>query len=97
MLIALLSLYVLFAPDPGGPEGPPGADKVVHLALFALLAATARWRFGRSTTILLLVLAYAALSELVQALALAQRSGDVLDLLADSAGAALGWAALRRR
>lgn len=82
---------MLFAPDPGGPQGPPGADKVVHLALFALLAGTALWRFGRDPRLLAAVLAYAALSEVVQGVALARRSGDLLDLLADSLGALLGW------
>ncbi len=96
MLVALLSLYVLFVPRPVGPEGPPGADKVVHLVLFGLLAATTRWSFGRVPAALAAVLAYAALSEVVQGLLLAERSGDVRDLVADTAGALLGWRAARR-
>jgi hypothetical protein len=39
----LLSVWVLFGPTNPG-DGPfPGADKVVHVVLFALLAGTARW------------------------------------------------------
>jgi VanZ family protein len=86
---------VLFSPDPGGPAGPTGSDKVVHLTLFALLAGTASWRFaGRPVP--LLVALYAGLSEVVQALFLAHRSGDVRDLAADLLGVALGlWVVSR--
>jgi VanZ family protein len=87
-----VSLYALFWPDPGGSGvSVPGADKAVHVLVFALLAATARLRFGTSAAVLAAVLAYAALSEVVQALLLARRSGDVLDLVADAAGAGAGW------
>ena len=75
----------------------PGADKLVHAGLFALLAVTAVLRFGAVRRVLLGVLAYAAFSELVQALLLAERSGDAWDLLADAVGALAGWYAVRRR
>ena len=84
-------MYVLFAPDPGGNPLFYGSDKVVHFGLFGLLAGTARWRFGPLLGVLALVLAYAALSEAVQWLALAERSGDLLDLIADAVGALAGW------
>ena len=88
---------MLFWPDPAGAgSGPPGADKAVHLLLFTGLAATGRARFGSAPRVLLAVVAYAVLSELVQALALSRRSGDLLDLVADLAGAALGWYVARR-
>ena len=86
--MVLLSLYVLFAPRTGGDGLFEGSDKVVHLALFALLAATTRWRFGAG---LWLVAAYAVVSELVQGLLLAERSGDPYDAVADLLGVALGW------
>ena len=87
-----MSLYALFWPEPGGSGVTvPGADKAVHALVFALLAATARLRFGTAATVLAAVLAYAALSEVVQALLLAGRSGDLLDLVADAAGAGAGW------
>lgn len=92
LLVLLLSAYVLFAPDPvGNGAGPPGADKVVHAGLFALLAFTAAMRFGALPVVLAAAVAYGSLSEVVQWLALPQRSGDVLDLLADVVGAAGGW------
>ena len=93
----LASLYVLFWPDPaGGSTELPGADKVVHALLFGALAATARWRFGAATGVLAAVLAYAAVSELAQALLLSRRSGDLWDLLADALGAVAGWLLARR-
>ncbi len=88
----LVSLYVLFWPDPaGGGSGLPGADKAVHLLLFAALAATARARLGGSTAVPIAVAGYAVLSELAQAVLLPTRSGDVLDLVADLVGVSLGW------
>jgi len=91
----LVSLVVLFGPSAGG-SGLPGADKVVHLLVFAALAATARWRFGAVLPALLAVGAYAPFSELLQALALSGRNGDPLDVVADLTGAALGWVVGRR-
>jgi VanZ family protein len=87
----VLSLYVLFTPRTGGEGLFPGADKVVHAVLFALLAATTRWRFGAAASGLAAVAAYAVVSELVQALLLSARSGDPYDVLADLLGAAAGW------
>lgn len=87
---------MLFAPTQGGPQLFDGADKVVHLALFAALAGTARWRFGGGPLVLLAVAAYAPVSELVQGALLPDRSGDPYDVLADLVGVALGWRAARR-
>ena len=94
--MVVVSLVVLFAPSGGGASPFPGSDKVVHLLLFAALAATTRWRFGPVVVGLLVVAAYAVLSEVVQGLALPRRSGDVLDVLADLAGVAAGWVAAGR-
>ena len=92
----LLSLYVLFTPRTGGEGLFPYADKVVHLVLFALLAATARWRFGPASAALAGVAAYAVLSEVAQATLLSTRSGDAYDVVADLLGAAVGWVAAHR-
>ncbi len=88
----LLSVYVLFVPQPPGAPVFPYADKVVHLALFALLAAAVRWRCGPAALGVGAVALYAAGSEVVQAVWLPSRSGDVRDLFADLLGVALGWA-----
>ena len=89
--VVLLSLYVLFVPQPVGPAGPIGADKVVHALLFAALAVTTRIRFGPAVRLLVVVATYALGSELVQAVVLPDRSGDVYDLVADLVGASAGW------
>ena len=60
----------------------------MHASLFAGLAWTTHRRFGRG---LLLVLGYAALSEVLQALLPIGRDGNAPDLLADAAGALVAW------
>ena len=94
--MALLSLYVLFSPAQRGPQPFEGSDRVVHLVLFLLLAATTRWRFGTRPAWLVLLAGYAVLSEVVQGVALAGRSGDAADAVADLLGVALGWVAAAR-
>ncbi len=88
---------MLFSPQGGGEPVFANADKVVHYLLFALLAGTVRWRFGGRERLLWLVFGYAALSEVIQHVALPGRSGDPVDVLADVAGASLGWLVVRRR
>jgi len=83
----LLSVVVLFLPAAPGTSSFPYADKVVHAALFALLTATALARFGRAPVVGGAVAAYALASEVVQGLALPDRSGDPLDVVADLVGA----------
>jgi len=92
----LVSLAVLFTPADGVPSAPPGVDKLVHAGLFALLALTGRWAgIGRSSLGVLLV-SYAAVSEVLQGLAPLDRSVSVADCLADVAGVLLGLVAWER-
>ncbi|MBM7805430.1 VanZ family protein [Geodermatophilus bullaregiensis] len=96
----LVSLAVLFAPGSDVPSAPPGVDKVVHLTLFLALVLAGRWAGVRPAPLVVLLLAYGAVSEVVQALAPLQRSGSVVDWLADAAGVVLGvaaWAVGERR
>ena len=93
----LLSVVVLFLPSPSGGSSLPYADKVVHAALFALLTATALHRFGRTPVVLGAVTAYALASEVIQGVALPERSGDPLDVVADLVGAGAVVLAARRR
>jgi hypothetical protein len=96
----LVSLAVLFAPASDVPAAPPGVDKVVHLLLFAALALAGRWAGTRPGPLALLLVVYGAGSEVVQAVSALQRSGSVLDWLADAAGVGLGllaWTAGERR
>jgi membrane associated rhomboid family serine protease len=98
-VVVLVSLAVLFTPADGVPFAPPGVDKVVHGALFAALALTGRWAgIGRSPLAVLLV-GYAAVSEVLQGLTPLDRSASVADWLADVVGILLGlllWQALTR-
>jgi VanZ family protein len=89
----LVSLAVLFAPGGQVPDAPPGVDKVVHVAVFLTLAVTGRWAGVRAGVLGGLLLAYGAASEVLQAVTPLDRSGSVLDLLADAVGIALGLGA----
>jgi VanZ family protein len=96
----LVSLAVLFAPADDVPAAPPGVDKVVHLVLFAVLAASGRWAGIRARVLAALLLVYAAVSEVVQGLTPLERSASVADWVADAVGVLAGllaWAALERR
>jgi VanZ family protein len=94
--VVLLSIVVLFSPRAPSEHGIPNLDKVVHAVLFGLLAATTWWRFAAHRLGLAAVIAYGALSEVVQAVGLPRRDGDVRDFCADAAGALLGWLVVRR-
>jgi hypothetical protein len=83
-----VSLVVLFSPSTPSEGGLYGVDKVVHATLFLLLALTTRRRFGRG---LPWVLAYAVVSEVLQAVLPISRDGNVPDALFDGLGALLGW------
>jgi VanZ family protein len=96
----LVSLAVLFAPAGQVPDAPPGVDKVVHVAVFLSLALTGRWAGVRAVVLGGLLVAYGAVSEVLQAVTPLERSGSVADLLADALGVALGlgaWALGARR
>lgn len=94
-MTVLASFVILFAPGDGEVAPFSGSDKVVHLLLFAALAASTRWRFGSALAGLAYVAAYAGISEIIQAVALPGRSGDPVDVLADLVGATIGWFAAR--
>ena len=76
------------------------ARNTVHAALFLALAVTGRWAgVGQAVLAVLLVL-YAAGSEVVQGLDAVGRSASVADWLADVVGALAGlvlWAVVARR
>jgi VanZ family protein len=94
--VVLLSLVVLFWPRTPSEQAIPNLDKLVHATLFALLAATTWWRFAAHRFGLVAVLAYGALSEVIQSVVLSSRDGDVRDFCADAAGALLGWLLAKR-
>jgi hypothetical protein len=93
LLVALaVQLVVLYSPQGVGGPQVSGIDKVVHVLIFAapalaaLMAGFSRRRLLWALGILAL---HAPVSELIQHLALPQRSGDVLDAVADLSGVAL--------
>ncbi|HEX7039380.1 MAG TPA: VanZ family protein [Trueperaceae bacterium] len=89
-------------PDAGGMLDwlPPGSDKVAHAVAFLVLAGLLTLATGRPLVAAALAVLYGASDEVHQAF-VPGRSSDALDLVADTAGAALGaWLvarALRRR
>ena len=101
-VVVLVSLAVLFAPADDVPSAPPGVDKLVHLLLFAALAGSGRWAGARTGVLAVLLVAYAAVSEVVQGASALERSASVADWVADVVGVLAGllawaWAARRSR
>nr|WP_314143428.1 VanZ family protein [uncultured Rhodococcus sp.] len=86
----VVSLIVLFTPASGVPSGFQHSDKIIHFVLFAALAYTSRLAGIGWTRTALWVPAFAAISEVLQAILPLGRSGSVADALADAAGVAVG-------
>ena len=98
-LAVLASLVILFLPGSDVPPSPPGVDKLVHGGLFAGLAFTGRWAGLGPRLAPLVLLLYAAASEIIQAVAPIARDGSVGDWLADAVGVGVGlllWGAAGR-
>ncbi|HJG90853.1 MAG TPA: VanZ family protein [Brachybacterium massiliense] len=102
-LAANIGFYLPSLPEGTPGLGVPGLDKAVHLLVFAatvfaagrVLAPRKRFPIG---WVVIAALVHALLIELIQLVALAERSGDLLDLLFDVVGIALGvtaWAGER--
>ncbi|WP_193311294.1 VanZ family protein [Georgenia satyanarayanai] len=92
LLVHLVALYLPRVPG-DAPHLFPGADKVAHVGIFALVVVAALWAGLPARWVVPLALAHAVVSELVQHVLLPGRSGDPWDTLADAVGVALGWAA----
>jgi uncharacterized membrane protein YhdT len=98
IVVHLVALYLPGTSD-GGLELPwlPGADKVVHVLLFAVPV----YVFGRLTRRVGLVAGvfavHAVVSELVQWRFVPYRDGDPFDALADLVGIGLAVLLLKRR
>jgi hypothetical protein len=85
-----VNLVILYWPRAVSQGGIPYADKVVHVVIFAIVAATGlRARVSLAWLVGLLG-AQAVISELVQHWFLANRTGDPADVAADLVGVAVG-------
>jgi VanZ family protein len=93
----LFSLVVLFTPGPATPSVHPGVDKFIHLGLFAVLALTGRRAGLPPVGLACGLVAYAAVSEVLQAVLPIGRDGEVLDAVADSVGVSLALLATQLR
>ncbi|MCZ4522286.1 VanZ family protein [Rhodococcus ruber] len=89
----VVALIVLFTPASGVPSGFQHSDKIIHFTLFAALAYTSRLAGIGWARTALWVLAFATISEVLQAILPLGRSGSVADALADAAGVAVGLVA----
>ena len=100
-LVVAAILYATIAPHPvGADELPlfPGVDKVVHFIMFATLAAALLFDLSRSkkatsagrvmTVAGVAAVLVGAIDELLQECLTYNRSGEVLDWLADAGGVA---------
>src|SRR5690348_11636657 len=98
--VVLVSLVVLFAPGSDVPPSPHGTDKLVHGGLFLALALSGSWARIRPAVLAVVLLLYAAGSELIQTIPALQRDGSIGDWLADAIGVLLGllvWSLVTRR
>jgi VanZ family protein len=98
--LLLVSLVMFLLPaDDLSPDAPN--DKVTHLLTFAVLALSGRWAAVPVLPLLGGLTAYAAATEVLQAVLPIKRHGDLRDLAADLvgvlAGLALSWAVARWR
>lgn len=101
LLVSLLILVAVLLPGSSLPEGPgiPGFDKIVHFVMFFVLAITVEIDFKPRGKCALLVVVLSALvfSALTEALQLLVdgRAAEMIDMLADMAGFAVGLVARR--
>ena len=97
-LLLGISLAMFLTPGPDVPRGGPD-DKVTHLLVFVALAVSGCWAAVPPVALGLGLVAYAGLTEVLQAVLPIDRDGDVRDVLADvtgvALGLALGWIAVR--
>ena len=88
-LLLGISLAMLLTPGDDVPQHGPN-DKVVHALIFVALAVAGRWAGVPWVALGLGLAAYAAATEILQAVLPIDRDGNPLDLLADAAGIGIG-------
>jgi len=98
--LLLISLVTFLLPADDLTSSAPN-DKVTHLLIFAALAVSGRWAGLPVLPLLGGLTAYAAVTEVLQAVLPINRHGDLRDLAADFVGVLVGlvlsWAVARWR
>ena len=99
LVLQVAVLYTPVVPDVPG-TAVPGADKVVHAAVFAAVTLTGLRAGVSGWVVAAYGLAHAGVSEALQHVLLAGRTGDGGDVVADVVGVAAGlvagwWLSLR--
>lgn len=106
LVVALLLVQAaaVYLPQSPGPPSPiPHGDKVVHALIFGAPVLASGLAKGRGWLLVALgCLVHAPVSEVIQHRALATRSGDIWDVVADLVGiglaaAGVGWGIRRPR
>lgn len=92
VLALVVQMVALYSPSSGEPlfPTPPHTDKVFHAASFAVVTACVLLARLPLRVVVIAMLAHAVLSELIQWRFIESRSGDLVDLLADTVGIAVG-------
>ena len=88
-----VNLVILYWPRTAGPADVPGLDKLVHAATFGSVSYLGLRAGLRSRWWVPVLCAHAVLSEVVQGLFLADRSGDWHDVVADLVGVGIALGA----
>ncbi|MGI9092958.1 MAG: VanZ family protein [Mycobacteriales bacterium] len=86
----VVSTLLIYAPGSHVPSSPHNADKLVHAAMFLVLALTGAWARIPRRWLGIGLVCYAAISEVLQAMLPIHRDGDWHDWLADSIGVVIG-------
>lgn len=95
LIISVLIIIAVLIPGGDLPDvNIGGYDKLIHMVMFATWALGVRYDFDRTpfpyARFFLLGVAFSALSELLQLL-VEGRSVDIYDMIADTAGLAVGF------
>lgn len=77
---------ILLLPAPDLPQGPEVSDKFIHGVIFAVLLLTGWFARFLLPRLFLALVAWAAATEILQAVLPFNRTGDVLDWAADVVG-----------
>lgn len=91
-IVLLVSFGILFTPAGAVPSAPAGVDTAIHIVLFTALTYTGVLAGLSRPVAAMLLLTYAAASELIQSLPALNRSASPRDWLADAAGVGAGVA-----